>query len=135
MDVEEKLNWIDEKYLKDFDYAPVDSEIKLQEAFTSPVEIKEEYSISEGEDIKDNTYLSYNMVLNLSLDTQTSMAMQVIEYALLSAPGAPLKQALIDAGIGKDILSFMTRTHTRLHFQLLLRIVKNLEKMNSTNYQ
>lgn len=105
MDVEEKLNWIDEKYLKDFDYAPVDSEIKLQEAFTSPVEIKEEYSISEGEDIKDNTYLSYNMVLNLSLDTQTSMAMQVIEYALLSAPGAPLKQALIDAGIGKDILS------------------------------
>ena len=28
---------------------------------------------------------------------------QVLDYALLSAPGAPLKQALLDAGIGKDI--------------------------------
>ena len=30
--------------------------------------------------------------------------MAILEYALLSAPGAPLKQALLDAGIGKDIL-------------------------------
>ena len=29
----------------------------------------------------------------------------ILEYALLSAPGAPLKKALIDAGLGKDILS------------------------------
>ena len=29
---------------------------------------------------------------------------QVLEYALLNAPGAPLKKALIDAGIGKDIM-------------------------------
>ena len=28
----------------------------------------------------------------------------VLEYALLSAPGAPLKKALTDAGIGKDIM-------------------------------
>ena len=32
------------------------------------------------------------------------MAFQILEYTLLDAPGAPLKQALIDAGIGKDIL-------------------------------
>ncbi len=104
MDVEEKLNWIDENYLKNFDYGPVDSEIKLQEPFDQVKEIKEEYSLSEGEDTKDTTYLSYNIVTNSSLDTETTMAMKVIDYCLLSAPGAPLKQALIDAGIGKDIL-------------------------------
>ena len=27
----------------------------------------------------------------------------MLDYALLSAPGAPLKQALLDAGIGKEI--------------------------------
>lgn len=105
MDIEEKLNWIDENYLQNFEHAPVDSRIELQKAFSSIIEIKEEYSLGEGEDTKDNTYLSYNMVLNSGLDTQTSMAMQILEYVLLSAPGAPLKQALIDAGIGKDILS------------------------------
>lgn len=105
VDVEEKLNWIDENYLKNFDYAPVDSEIKLQEAFSQVREITEEYSLSEEEEVKDNTYLSYNMVLNSSLDIETVMAMEVLEYVLLSAPGAPLKQALIDGGIAKDILS------------------------------
>lgn len=105
MDVEEKLDWIDQNYLKDFDYAPIDSEIKLQEPFSEVREIKEEYSISEDEDTAEKTYLTYNTVLNSSLDIETSVAMEILEYVLLSAPGAPLKQALIDAGVGKDILS------------------------------
>ena len=33
----------------------------------------------------------------------TAIAFEVLDYALLSAPGAPLKKALLDAGIGKDI--------------------------------
>lgn len=105
MDVEEKLNWIDKAYLQDFDNAPVDSQIQLQKPFHQRNEIVTKYSLSEEEDTRNNTYLSYNMVLGTSLDTVTAMAMQVLEYVLLSAPGAPLKQALIDAGIGKDILS------------------------------
>ena len=32
------------------------------------------------------------------------VAFQILEYTLLDAPGAPLKQALIDAGIGKDVM-------------------------------
>ncbi len=32
------------------------------------------------------------------------MAFEILDYALLSAPGAPLKKALLEAGIGKDIL-------------------------------
>ena len=29
---------------------------------------------------------------------------QILDYTLISAPGAPLKQALIDAHIGQDIM-------------------------------
>src|SRR5699024_9832223 len=36
-------------------------------------------------------------------DTKLCTAFEVLDYALLSAPGAPLKKALLDAGIGKDI--------------------------------
>lgn len=39
------------------------------------------------------------------MDTNKSAAFSVLEYVLLDAPGAPLKQALLDAGIGMDILS------------------------------
>ena len=47
--------------------------------------------------------LSYNMVVGDASDSMKCMAFEVLDYALLSAPGAPLKKALLDAKIGKDI--------------------------------
>jgi len=105
MDVQEKLNWLDESYLQNFVEEQVDSEIHLQESFDKINEIEGDYSLSENEDCSGNTYLSYNMSIGTSLDKDLCMAFQIIEYVLLSSPGAPLKQAILDAGIGKDILS------------------------------
>jgi presequence protease len=112
MDVTEKLNWLDSEYLKDFDYEPVDSEIKFQPAFPVRRDIEAIYSLSENEKAENNTYLSYNLSIGTSLDKDLCMAFQILEYVLLSAPGAPLKQAILDAGIGKDVISsFDTDTY------------------------
>ena len=104
MDMEEKLRWLDEKYLSDFERIQVDSEIKYQEPFAEMKEIIQEYSIASDENEEGNTYLSYNKVIGTSLDEKLYLAFQILDYALLSAPGAPLKKALLDAGIGKDIM-------------------------------
>ena len=80
------------------------SEIRYQQPFTEMKEIVQEYSIASDENISDNTYLSYNKVIGTSLDEKLYLAFQILDYALLSAPGAPLKKALLDAGIGKDIM-------------------------------
>ena len=104
MDMEEKLQWLDEKYLSGFDRIEVDSEIHYQEPFKEMKEIVQEYSIASDESLSDNTYLSYNKVIGTSLDEKLYLAFQILDYALLSAPGAPLKKALLDAGIGKDIM-------------------------------
>ena len=104
MDMEEKLRWLDENYLSDFDATEVDSEIKYQEPFSEMREVVQEYSITSDESEADNTYLSYNKVIGTSLDEKLYLAFQILDYALLSAPGAPLKKALVDAGIGKDIM-------------------------------
>ncbi len=105
MDVEEKLLWLDEQYLGSFDRRPVDSAVAWQEPFAAPVRLEKEYSISQDEREEDNTYLSYNRVVGTSRDPRLYLAFSVLEYVLLGAPGAPLKQALLDAGIGKDIMS------------------------------
>lgn len=102
--MEEKLRWLDEKYLSAFDQIDVDSEIRYQQPFTEMKEVVQEYSIASDENISDNTYLSYNKVIGTSLDEKLYLAFQILDYALLSAPGAPLKKALLDAGIGKDIM-------------------------------
>ena len=103
MDMEEKLRWLDEKYLSDFENEPVDSEIHLQKPFTEMKEVVQEYSIASEESEEDNTYLSYNKVIGTTLDEKLYLAFEILDYALLSAPGAPQKKALLDAGVGKDI--------------------------------
>ena len=104
MDVEEKLEWLAKEYLNDFDVIEIDSSIKEQEAFE---ELREEvlpYPISEDESDADNTYLSYNVVVGTSLEKELCFAFEVLDYVLLGASGAPVKQALLDAGLAKDIL-------------------------------
>lgn len=104
MDMEEKLNWLDQEYLCKFDAQEVNSAIGCQKPFSKMVEKTIPYSISSEEPEKENTYLSYNKVIGTTLDKELYLAFEVLDYALLSAPGAPLKKALTEAGIGKDIM-------------------------------
>lgn len=104
MDMEEKLNWLDREYLSHFDKKEIDSKIRLQKPFSEMKELEMSYSIASDEPEEQNTYLSYNKVIGTSLDKELYLAFEILDYALLSAPGAPLKKALTDAGIGKDIM-------------------------------
>ncbi len=104
-DMAEKLTWLDENYLSKYDYLPIDSEVRTQAPFEKMSEVVKDYSISAEESEEDNTYLSYNKSVGDTLDEKLYLGMQVLEYVLLSMPGAPLKQALLDAGIGHDIMS------------------------------
>ena len=104
-DMAEKLSWLDENYLSKYDYLPIDSEVRTQAPFEKMAEVVRDYSISAEESEEDNTYLSWNKSVGDTLDEKLYLGMQVLEYVLLSMPGAPLKQALLDAGIGRDIMS------------------------------
>ncbi|MCI8796198.1 MAG: insulinase family protein [Dorea sp.] len=104
MDMEEKLDWLDREYLSSFDVREVDSKIRFQEPFKEMKEKTFSYSIASEESEVDQTFLSYSKVIGTSLDKELYLAFEILDYALLSAPGAPLKKALTDAGIGKDIM-------------------------------
>ncbi len=119
MDMAEKLTWMDEHYLSKYEYLDVDSSIEKQMPFNGVRERIVDYPILAGESIKNQTYLSYNVVVGDSLDAELYLAFQVLEYALLSAPGAPLKQALLDAGIGKDILSSYENGIAQPYFSII----------------
>ena len=103
MDVVERLNWLDKEYLGKYDYLEVDSEIKKQPAFDKVKDVEAEYSITSDDTEENKTYLSYNRVVGSTLDKKLYQAFDVLDYALVSSPGAPVKQALIDAGIGDDV--------------------------------
>lgn len=103
MDVVERLEWLDKEYLSLYDYKKVNSEINKQPAFDEIKNVEAQYSITMDDSQEDKTYLSYNRVVGDTLDEMLYQAFDVLDYALVSSPGAPVKQALIDAGIGDDV--------------------------------
>lgn len=105
MDMEEKLDWLDRTYLGNYEQIQVDSRVKKQEPFTKVREISKPYSVVEEEHMKDAAYLSYNVSIGDSLDTTLCIAFEILKYALLTSPGAPLKKALLEAKIGTEISS------------------------------
>lgn len=103
MDVVERLEWLDKEYLSLYDYKKVNSEINKQPAFDEIKNVEAQYSITMDDSQENKTYLSYNCVVGDTLDEMLYQAFDVLDYALVSSPGAPVKQALIDAGIGDDV--------------------------------
>ena len=124
MDVEEKLRFIDEHYLSRYDEITVDSSIKMQAPFETMQEVYSSFAVSDDSELKENTYLSYNVVVGTSLDRELYLGMQVLEYVLMSSPGAVLKKALLESGIGQDVFGELDNGVLQPYMSI---IVKNAE--------
>lgn len=121
MDMAEQLDFIDKHYLSKFEALKVDSRIGEQPAFDRVNRVVKEYPINEGENEEENTYLSLNMSVADSLDRELYVAFQILDYALCSVPGAPLKQALVDKGIGKDVYSIYENGIRQPYFSVVAK--------------
>ncbi len=104
MDIEEKLNWLDKEYLSTYDLLEVDSTVRLQKPLGKQ-EATRYYPLGEQEEEQNKTYLIYGATVSNALDIETILALRILDKVLIDAPGAPLKQALLDTGIGEDIWS------------------------------
>ena len=133
MDMKEKLDWLDREYLSKFDAIEVDSRIQLQKPFGETKDVTLSYPILEHEEEADNTYLSYNMVAGTTLDVKLNVAFSVLEYALLDAPGAPVKQALLDAQIGKDVEGSYEDGILQPYFQIVAKNANASDKERFLN--
>ncbi len=125
MDMVQKLTFLDEEYLSKYDALAVDSALAQETPFAAPVTVYKEYPIMESESEKDSTYLSYNISFGDSLDKKLYIAFQVLDYVLCSAPGAPLKQTLVEKGIGKDVYSTYENGIKQPYFSV---VAKNANK-------
>ncbi len=128
MDMAEKLEFLDREYLSGFDALEVDSRIRAQEGFNRTKEIRREYSIMEGESEQGNTYLTYNAVVGDNLDRKLYIAFQTLDYALCSAPGAPVKEALTQKGIGKEIYSTYDNGVMQPYFSIVAKGADEAQK-------
>lgn len=103
LDIDEKLRYLDREYLSQFDRIPVPSQIKAQPPFSGLRRLTEQYPVGADEDTKEKTFLSLNWKVGKAADAKTMLALAILEQALLRSQAAPLRKALVDAHLGKDV--------------------------------
>lgn len=103
MDIEETLRFIDEEYLSHFSRHAVDSAVRLQSPFARRKQLEQSYGIAAGDDEKNKAIHSLYIAFPDQMSTAESMGLKILNYTLIEMDGAPLKKAVVDAGIGNDL--------------------------------
>jgi len=127
-----RLKFLHEKYLNEYSLTVPDSKIPLLKTYEPKKDVEMSYPISEGENDQDKTYLSMNYVVGTSNDLELGMAMGMLEYILMESSAAPLKNALNESRLGKDVFGSYNNLLQQPVFSVIL---KNSNKTKRTEFQ
>jgi Zn-dependent M16 (insulinase) family peptidase len=110
LDLDDNLKFLDQAYLKDFAAATIDSDIPLQKPFKKTVVKVVDYPVSPQESTKDKTFITLNIAAGKATDPESYLGLMMLEHILLETPAAPLKKALLDAGLGKEVFGSYSKS-------------------------
>ncbi len=104
MDIIATLEYLNNDYLSKFPKTGrVFIPLSAQNSFMKTKEVTATYPVAVGEDTTGKTYLTLNIVTATALEPKTNFALKLLNTALLDGNNAPLRLALIKAGLGSDI--------------------------------
>lgn len=102
-DVKKELEFIDKEYLSKYDKSENPVTVKENPPFDSFRDIAGSYPVMDGAPLADQTYLVMNWVIGNGYDQTTVMALDILADVLVNQESAPVRKALLEAGIGKNV--------------------------------
>jgi len=147
IDIDKELAYLDSGYLGEFDYKKVDSMIPLVKQYEKEREVEVSYPASEDKNLDNKHYLSYNVLLSESKNILEGIGFDILEYLMIDAPGAVIKEAIIKEGIGEDVFCTYDGSIRQGTFSIIAKnckltdkdkfitiINKELEKLSETGF-
>ncbi|MEL7633248.1 insulinase family protein [Sporomusa sphaeroides] len=110
LDLDDNLKFLNEAYLKDFEAKKIDSAIPLQKPFAKTVVKVADYPVSPEESKKDKTFITLNIAAGKATEPEGYLGLMMLEHILLETPAAPLRKALLDAGLGKEVFGSYSKS-------------------------
>jgi Zn-dependent M16 (insulinase) family peptidase len=104
-DLDRELAFIDSEYLSKFDRSGKPVTIPIQKPFDAMKVASAFYPVPEGEDTANQTFLSLSFVAGTNDDEALVMALEVLTDVLVNQESAPVRLALQEAGIGREVRS------------------------------
>lgn len=118
--LQDRLKFIHEQYLDEFSYKEIDSAIHYQAPFKRVKEVTEYYPILTDEETENKTYFCYSMVVETHENPLTNLGLSILLNILVDSEAAPLRQAILNAGLGTDVYS-CSETHKQHVWGLVVK--------------
>lgn len=92
------------EYLDEFEAIEVNSELPLQAYFDAPRTVNKSYDAGDEGADSNKSMTTVSWLLPEITDMETMMALEILSHALIDTPASPLRKALIDSGLGEDLV-------------------------------
>jgi Zn-dependent M16 (insulinase) family peptidase len=102
-DPQERLRLLEAR-LSDFSAEKVDSGIALQPRFRTPRRVENTYAAGEHPETA-KSHVTLNWMLDEVREPEVALALTVLRQILTGTPASPLHKALIDSGLGEEVIS------------------------------
>jgi len=89
--------------LMGFERVDVDSSIASQPFFTGSRRVDGTYPVDQDEPLTNKTMVNVAWMLAENKDFETALLLEIISGLLVGSSASPLRQALIDSGLGEDM--------------------------------
>jgi len=89
-------------YLAGYDHLAVDSNVPLHPPFEETVRLTEPYAV--GEEAEPKLYVAANWALGEQTDPELTLGLGILNHILVGTSASPLRKALIDSGLGEDLV-------------------------------
>lgn len=118
--IEEHLKFIDQEYLSKFNSRDIKIEIQPIQSFKESREVTDYYSIDVEDNEEDKTFLTLNYIVDTVTNPETLIAMKILDKILLDSEASPLKRALINNQIGKEVVGCYNYDFLWPHYSIQL---------------
>jgi len=104
-DTDRELSFLDSAYLDKYELRGLPATIDYQPPFQGMKTVTEYYPLMEGSETTEQTFLTWNVVAGYNTDPALTMALDVLCEVLVNQESAPVRLALLEAGIGQDVIA------------------------------
>jgi Zn-dependent M16 (insulinase) family peptidase len=103
-DTRQCLEFMQENYLKEFRRRNINSAIKFQRRFKKLRHRAFSYAVSSGESLEKKAYVLIGWKMGRATDREHCLGNSILSYLLLGTAASPLRKALIDSGLGSEVI-------------------------------
>lgn len=121
MPLEGHLDFIEEKALKDVVKVAPLPQIPPEPRYQQPLKITSSYPLAPHEDIVDKAVVAFGWLTCHVLEQEICLALSIIEIILLDTDASPLKYALMQSGLCKQVSSYIDTEISEAPFVIYLR--------------